>query len=176
MECYIGQIALFAFPRVPIGWLACDGSLVAISDYEALFTLIGTTYGGNGQTNFALPDLRGRVPLHQGQGSGLSPRVIGERAGTEQVTLLQTQLPQHAHALTASTTTATTAVPSNAVGFAAGSNQILPYAPNTAVSTAEVMAAAEVTVAGQNLPHNNVMPTTFCSYCIAYVGTYPSQG
>src|SRR5450830_1835958 len=94
---YIGEIRLFAFPRIPNGWLACDGSSVSIADNETLFTLLGTTFGGDGVSTFGVPDLRGQVPVHQGTGPQLTTRVLGQNGGTEQVTLLATQLPQHTH-------------------------------------------------------------------------------
>lgn len=94
---YVGEIRLFAFPRIPTGWFACDGSLKPIANNEVLFTLLGTTYGGDGVNTFAVPDLRGQVPLHMGTGPGLTNRPIGQRSGSESVTLLATQLPSHTH-------------------------------------------------------------------------------
>ena len=92
---YVGEIRMFGFQRVPVGWQACDGSLLSISDFSALYTLIGTTYGGDGTTNFGVPDLRGRIPIHEGTGPRRTPRVRGERGGEEQVTLLVNQIPSH---------------------------------------------------------------------------------
>ena len=108
-EPYLGEIRMFAFGTrgAPIGWQACDGSLLPISQNDALFALIGTTYGGDGQTTFAVPDLRGRVPVHQGTGPGLSTYVIGQRAGTETVTVLSTQMPAHTHTLVATSAAST---------------------------------------------------------------------
>ncbi|WP_245317966.1 tail fiber protein [Ensifer sp. 1H6] len=97
---------MFGFHRVPTGWQACDGSLLSIAEYETLYTLIGTTYGGDGVSTFAVPDLRGRVPLHWGNGQGLTPRVLGQVGGSESVTLLSTQLPSHSHPMFATTATA----------------------------------------------------------------------
>ena len=97
MDPYIGQIALVAFNFAPVGWAFCNGQLLPISDYDALFALIGTTYGGDGQTTFALPDLQSRIPIHQGQGTGLSPYVMGQSDGTETVSLTADALPSHGH-------------------------------------------------------------------------------
>ena len=108
---YIGEIRMFGFGRTPIGWQACDGSLLPISQYDALFALIGTTYGGDGQNTFAVPDLQGRLPIHQGQGQGLSNYVIGQRAGTESVTVLPTQMPAHSHVMVATTGASTAITP-----------------------------------------------------------------
>ena len=108
---YIGEIRMFGFSRgAPNNWQTCDGSLLPISQYDALFSLIGTTYGGDGQTTFAVPDLRGRLPIHQGTGAGLGTYVIGQQAGTETVTVLPTPMPAHSHAL-ATTTAESTALP-----------------------------------------------------------------
>lgn len=174
MEPFIGQILLFAFPRVPDGWLACDGSEVNIADYPSLFELLGTTYGGDGVTTFVLPDLRGRVPVHQGQGGGLTGRVIGQKLGSETVTLTTAQLPTHAHALqVAAVAQGSTGTPGPSVGFAAASG-VSPY---TAMPSgmASVLSAQSITATGGNQPHDNMMPTLVMNYCIAWDGIYPSQ-
>ncbi len=90
---YVGEIRMFGFSRTPSGWQTCDGSLLPISQYEVLYTLLGTTYGGDGVTTFAVPDLRGRIPIHQGRGNGLTPKILGQLAGTEQITLILNQIP-----------------------------------------------------------------------------------
>ncbi|MEG1117467.1 MAG: tail fiber protein, partial [Janthinobacterium sp.] len=108
---YVGEIRLFSFPRIPTGWFACDGSLKPISEYEVLYILLGTTYGGDGVNTFGVPDLRGQVPLHQGTGPGLTPRVMGQKGGSETVTLLQTQLPAHTHVVSALSSLATVNTP-----------------------------------------------------------------
>ena len=174
MESYVGQIMLFAFPRVPDGWAICDGSIVPIASNDVLFAVIGTTYGGDGVNTFALPDLRGRVPLHQGQGNGLTQRVIGEKSGTENVTLINNNLPQHSHPLQASPSTAgSTAIPGPTVQFATGANTA-PYAPNITGATAEVMAGSSIGASGGNAPHNNMMQTLIMNYCISLYGIFPS--
>lgn len=173
MQSYIGQIMLFAFPRVPDGWAACDGSLQSISQNPTLYQLLGTTYGGDGVNTFGLPDLRGRVPLHQGQGGNLSPRFLGEKAGTETVTLFGNNLPSHNHQLQASPSTAgATATPGPTVEFATAAG-VLPYASGITGATPEVMAGAGVGMSGSSQPHNNMMPTLIMNYCISLEGIYP---
>jgi microcystin-dependent protein len=172
---YVGEIRMFGFNRTPVGWFACDGSLQPISGYEALYNLIGTTYGGNGTNNFGLPDLRGRIPIHQGTGQGLSPKVLGQPGGVEQVTLLTSQIPQHSHLFTVSTQGATAASPGNTVTLAQGaSGDGLYYSPPTG-GTSEAMTANSCTKIGSSLPHDNLAPTLTVSICIAWAGIYPSQ-
>lgn len=173
---YIGEIRMFGFGTrgAPNGWQACDGSLLPISEYDALFALIGTTYGGDGQTTFAVPDLRGRVPIHQGTGPGLSTYVIGQRAGTETVTVLPTQMPAHTHTVVATTAAATTGTPGNTVIPGAVANQTM-YVTDTAGGTPFTLSAQSVTNAGGSQPHENCMPTLTVQYCIATQGIFPSQ-
>jgi microcystin-dependent protein len=171
---FIGEIRMFGFGRTPNGWQACDGSLLAISEYDVLFNLIGTTYGGDGQTTFAVPDLRGRLPIHQGQGPGLSPYVIGQAAGTETVTLITTQIPAHTHSVQATSATATSSMPGNAVMLGAISGDTM-YATDITGLTGIPAAAQSVSVAGGSQPHENTMPTLTVQYCIAWAGIYPQQ-
>lgn len=173
---YIGEIRMFAFGTrgAPNGWQACDGGLLPISEYDALFALIGTTYGGDGQTTFAVPDLRGRLPVHQGTGPGLSTYVIGQRAGTESVTLLQTQLPAHTHTTVATTAAAASTVPGSTLLPGAVSGDSF-YVNTTTGNTAVAMSATAVTNAGGSQPHENCMPTLTVQYCIAWAGIFPSQ-
>jgi microcystin-dependent protein len=171
---YVGEIRLFGFPRIPTGWFACNGDLYAISDYEALYSLIGTTYGGNGTTNFAVPDLRGRLPVHQGTGGGLSPAVLGQSYGTETVTLLTTQIPTHNHMLLASQAAGSTSTPGTSLYFANVSPDVWYYTAQGA-ATAETMNPAVIGQTGNSLPHDNCMPTLTGSYCIAWAGVFPSQ-
>lgn len=178
MDPYIGTILLFAFPRIPTGWAACDGSLLAISEYEALFTLIGTTYGGNGVTNFALPDLRGRVPIHQGTGPGLSTRVLGQAGGHEVVTIVTGTMASHGHPLAASSATppvGPTATPDPSVLFGTGVGP-KPYLSSITGATPEVMAPQTISSNAGGQAHQNMMPTLVGNYCIALNGIYPSQG
>lgn len=173
---YIGEIRMFAFGTrgAPNNWQACDGSLLPISEYDALFALIGTTYGGDGQTTFAVPDLRGRVPIHQGQGAGLSNYVIGQRAGTETVTLVSTQMPAHTHIAVATTATASTGTVGNTV-LPGTVNADTMYISDITGLTAFTLAPQSVTSAGGNQPHENCMPTLTVQYCIAVFGIFPSQ-
>lgn len=176
-EPYIGEIRMFAFGTrgAPNGWQACDGSLLPISEYDTLFALIGTTYGGDGQTTFAVPDLRGRVPIHQGQGPGLSNYVIGQRAGTETVTVLPTQMPAHTHVAVATSSAATTLTPGNDLlpGTVSGESF---YVSDVSGTTAVAMSAQSTSLAGGSQPHENCMPTLTVQFCIAWSGIFPSQG
>jgi microcystin-dependent protein len=173
---YIGEIRMFAFGTrgAPNNWQACDGSLLPISEYDALFALIGTTYGGDGQTTFAVPDLRGRVPIHQGTGPGLSTYVIGQRAGTETVTVLPTQMPAHTHSLVATSSAATALTPGSGLlpGAVSGDNL---YVSDVAAATPVAMSSQSTSVAGGSQPHENCMPTLTVQYCIATFGIFPSQ-
>jgi microcystin-dependent protein len=118
---YVGEIRLFAFPRVPVGWLPCNGQSIPISQFDVLFAIIGTTYGGDGVQTFNVPDLRGRVPIGQGQGRTLPPAVLGQMAGEDGHALIDIEMPLHSHALVSSTTTATTPTPSPTVHLATAS-------------------------------------------------------
>ena len=175
-EPYVGEIRMFGFGTrgAPSGWQACDGSLLPIAQYEALFTLIGTTYGGDGQTTFAVPDLRGRLPIHQGQGPGLSSYVIGQRSGTETVTVLPTQMPAHTHAAVATSALATSLTPGTTLlpGTVSGD---LFYATDLTGATAVAMSAQSTSLAGGSQPHENCMPTLTVQYCIATAGVFPQQ-
>ena len=171
---YIGEIRMFGFGRTPNGWQACDGSLLAISEYDALFALIGTTYGGDGQTTFGVPDLRGRVPLHQGTGPGLSTYVLGQRAGTETVTLLPTQMPAHTHTVVATSAAATTGTPGGTVVPGAVSNQTM-YVTDLTGATPFSLLPQSVSQGGGSQPHENCMPTLTVQFCMATQGIFPSQ-
>lgn len=173
---YIGEIRMFGFGSrgAPNGWHACDGSLLPISQYDALFALVGTTYGGDGQTTFAVPDLRGRVPIHQGQGPGLSNYVIGQHAGTETVTVLPTQMPAHTHTLAVTSAAATAVSPGSGVMPGALSGETF-YASDVTGATAIAMSAQSVSLAGGSQPHENCMPTLTVQYCIATDGIFPTQ-
>ena len=173
---FIGQLAYFGFNFEPRGWAICDGRLLPISQYSALFALIGTIYGGNGQTTFALPDLRGRVPVHQGQGPGLSNRVLGEMAGTESVTLLPQQIPAHTHNLSATNApVSTSATPGPAVQFAMGGSGVLPFASDLSNTTSQTMHASTIGATGGGQPHQNMMPTLCGNICIATEGIFPAR-
>jgi microcystin-dependent protein len=173
-EQYVGEIRLFAFPRVPDDWLPCNGQQLRISDYPTLYAVIGTYYGGDGSQTFNAPDLRGRVPIGQGQGKNLPPYVLGQNGGEDNHTLVDGEMPSHSHALVSSTATASTATPATTVHLATASTSNL-YAPAANAAPYQTMAAC-VQVAGNSIPHNNIMPTIVGNYCIAYNGIYPSSG
>jgi len=175
MTPYLGEIRLLPYTFAPVGWQDCDGTLLSISENEALYNLIGTTYGGNGQTDFAVPDLRGRLPVHQGTGSGMGGSyVLGQVGGTETVTLTTLQLPGHSHPAAVTSATATTSVPSATVLPGAPSGDTM-YTSDTSGLNPIVMAPGMIGQAGGNQPHDNTMPTLAVRFCIAVDGIYPSQ-
>ena len=178
-EAFIGEIRAFAGNYAPAGWALCNGQLESIAQNQALFTLLGTTYGGDGQTTFALPDLRGRLPVGQGQGPGLSPYTIGQRAGTESVTLLQNQLPAHNHLVQASTATGNVSAPGPSVVPAApdapSQTETFYAVPGTSAVNPVTMLAAAIGPTGNGLPHENRMPTLTVSFIIALNGIFPSR-
>jgi microcystin-dependent protein len=175
MEPILGQLALFGFNFVPNGWMACNGQLLAISQYSALFSLLGTTYGGNGTTTFALPDLRGRSAINQGQGPGLSDYVIGEASGSESVTLTTASLPSHTHSISASSAEGTSNSPEGAIPAAYGSS-LPPAGPYTSGSPTGTMSAQAVSPTGGNMPISTLSPFLVLNWCIAIEGVYPSRG
>lgn len=162
---YVGEIRIFAGNFAPAGWMFCEGQLLPISEYETLFNLIGTTYGGDGQSTFALPDLRGRVPLHFGNGFTLA-----ETGGVETVTLTVSQIPAHSHAFLGSTGVANNANAANNV--VAQASSFFPYlnAPPTTP-----MAAGSVSSTGGSQPHNNFQPYLCLDFIISLFGIFPSQ-
>ncbi|MBV6885516.1 phage tail protein [Xanthomonas euvesicatoria] len=170
---FIGEIRLFGFGRTPQGWQACDGSLLQISEYEPLYVLLGTAYGGNGTSTFAVPDLRGRLPIHQGQGPGLGNYVLAQSAGTETVTLTNLQIPAHTHTAQATTAAATAPAPA---GLLPGSvNGAVFYANDLTGASMVAMSGQSTSYAGGNQPHDNTMPTLTVQYCIATTGIFPQQ-
>jgi microcystin-dependent protein len=173
---YIGEIRIFAGNFPPAGWAFCDGQLMAISENETLFTLIGTTYGGDGQETFGIPDLRGRVPTHQGTSSGQT-YIIGEMAGVETVTLSVTQIPIHTHALVSTATAASVDKPSGQSIFAdmgpsgVNLNAFVPYDGTNQVT----MSPASVSPVGGNQPHENMQPYLGLNFIISLFGIFPTQ-
>lgn len=161
---FLGEIRLGGWNFAPRGWAFCSGQLLPISQNTALFSLLGTTYGGNGQTTFALPDLRGRVAVGQGSGSGLSAVDLGEVGGVEQVTLLQTQMPAHTHPVRAATGAQTTNRPTGAYVGAGNSYSV----------SADTTLAAPDTAGGSS-PHENRQPYLGLNYVIALAGIFPSR-
>ena len=167
---FVAEIRIFPFNFAPMGWAWCNGQIVPIRQNTALFSLLGTTYGGDGKSTFALPDLQGRAPMHPGQGQGLSPHDLGETGGSETVTLLQSEIPAHAHAVTASQADAIERFPAGqllATGVGVGA-----YAP---ASGARQLSPSALTPAGGNQPHNNLQPYLTCYFCIALQGIYPPR-
>lgn len=180
---YLGQINLFAGNFEPRGWRLCDGRLLNINQNTALFSLLGTTYGGNGQTTFGLPDLRGRVPVGIGQGPGLSNVVLGEMRGLESVTLTPNQMPAHTHAATVTINTGkdtnlTNVATGKALSSDAKGGDVPPMmytdTPNATTLRADA-ATAVVAAAGANQPHNNMQPYLGVGYYICVEGIYPSR-
>ncbi|MDZ3824356.1 MAG: tail fiber protein [Pseudoxanthomonas sp.] len=165
---YLGEIRMVGFNFAPVGWAHCDGSLLPISQNQALFALIGTTYGGNGQTTFALPDMRGRIPVHQGAGPLLSPRPLGQAFGSETVSLLASQMPAHGHALAAA---------SGGVRSAAASGALLASGESdtwTRATADGLMAANALATAGGSQPHENMQPFACVNFIIALSGIFPT--
>jgi microcystin-dependent protein len=177
---FLGQIALFPYNFAPLGWAMCQGQLLSISQNTALFSLLGTQFGGNGTSNFALPDLRGRVPIGQGQGPGLSVYDMGSQQGQESVTLTTATVPAHSHAFPAFASAATTSAPNGALpaeGHGAGRGG-LSFAVNTysASGSAASLAAGQVApVTSGGAPHNNLQPYLTLNWCIAMQGIFPSR-
>jgi microcystin-dependent protein len=171
---FLGEIRMFGFNFAPNGWALCNGQTLSISQYTALFSLLGTTYGGNGTTTFQLPNLQGQVPIHQGTGGG-GTYVIGEVSGSANVTLLSSQMPAHTHLVN---------VDGNASGKNTPSGNFLGTVPALAPVDSKIyssgpanatMAATAVAVAGGNTPHNNMQPYLVVNFCIALVGMFPSR-
>jgi len=177
---FVGQIIMFGGNFAPAGWALCQGQLLPIEGNEVLFNLIGTTYGGDGKTDFALPDLRGRLPVSSGQGRGLSNYALGNTFGVEQVVLTQSELPPHGHPVVAANQPGNASVPAgnlllSPLGGQAGSGQtqVSAYAPP---GNQTALAANSVTAAGNGQPHSNLQPYLSVNYCIALKGVYPSSG
>jgi microcystin-dependent protein len=165
---FLGEIRIFPYNFAPRGWAFCSGQILPIAQNTALFSLLGTTYGGNGQTTFALPDLRGRVAMSSGQGPGLSPYSLGEVSGSETVTLISAQMPSHNHLMQGSNNDATDSAPQGNVPA------VIPSGGYTATPTTQMNPAA-LTQAGGNQPHTNIQPFLILNFCIALEGIFPSR-
>jgi len=178
MDPFVAEIRIFGFNFAPTGWAQCNGQLLPISQNTALFSLLGTFYGGDGKSTFALPNLEGSVPTSQGQGGGLQQWFLGEQQGTETVTLLTTEIPIHTHAFQAVNADGTSADPNQAVlakgfyddGITTGA---AAFYQTTAVNVA--MNPAAIGITGGSLPHNNMMPYLVLNYCIAMQGIFPPR-
>lgn len=179
MEGYIGEIRLFGGNFAPLGWAFCDGTLYSIAEYTTAFSIVGTTYGGNGQTTFAVPDLRGRIAVGTGQGAGLTAIDLGETGGTETVTMTSAQMPAHSH-----TAAATIAFPSFSdegnTGSPAGNvlagsaTAYSTQAPDTFIAPATTTGS--ISAVGSNIPFNIIQPVLATNYIICLEGIYPSRG
>jgi microcystin-dependent protein len=165
---------MFASNFAPHGWAACNGQILPISQNTALFSLMGTFYGGNGTSNFALPDMQGNAPMHRGQGAGLSERVIGEIGGEQSVTLLQTEMPNHTHSVQVSTDTDHLASPVNNSWGSGQRGMSNVYAPSSPGNNVQMNPFA-TSVAGGSLPHNNMPPYLVVMFIIALVGVFPAR-
>jgi len=175
---FIGEIKIVPYNFPPLGWAFCAGQLLAIAQNDALFSLLGTTYGGDGETTFALPDLRGRRAYHMGQGPGLSSMTLGEVQGTETVTLTTNEMPAHTHTVRAVRGASMTTLPSTQPTGAAWANEVLgapQNTPYTAGAPNVAMAPSSLSTAGGSQPHENLPPFLVLNFVIALFGVYPSR-
>jgi microcystin-dependent protein len=172
---FVGEVRMFAGNFAPRGWAMCQGQILSISQNAALFSLLGTNFGGNGTSTFALPNLQGSVPMHQGNGPGLTPRVVGEVGGEQPVTLLQTEMPAHNHVVNADTGGGTQASPIGGVWAEAkkGKNAANHYAPSSGSNVA--MSTGALSATGGNLAHNNMQPYLCVTFIIALLGIFPAR-
>lgn len=171
---FVAEIRMFPFNFAPKGWAFCDGQLLPLSQNTALFSLLGTTYGGDGKSTFALPDLQGSSPLHPGQGPGLSSYDLGQQGGSQFVTLLVSEIPVHTHSIMASgnppPANAGTPDPSVALARSSGATVYLQAPANMGAMAPQALAPA-----GGSLPHNNMMPYLTVNFCIALQGVFPAR-
>lgn len=173
MDPFVAEIRIFPFNFAPKGWAFCDGQLLPLSQNTALFSLLGTTYGGDGKSNFALPNLQGSAPMHPGQGPGLSLHDLGEASGSETVTLLQTEMPSHNHTMKANGNDGLSPSPAGNVSAGPGADRdLFWYKDGTPNATMNPLA---LNLAGGSQPHNNMMPYLTLNFCIALQGVYPAR-
>lgn len=168
---FVAEIRMFPFNFAPTGWALCNGQLMPISQNTALFSLLGTTYGGDGKSTFGLPNLQGSAPMQPGQGTGLSQYDLGQSGGDEMVTLLQSEMPAHSHNLQASTLNSQSTLPTN---NALGRGNPVKIYTDTTTSVVQ-MAPNSIGIAGGGLPHNNMMPYLTLNFCIALNGIFPQR-
>lgn len=176
---YLGEIRMVGFNFAPYGWALCNGQTLPISQYSALFSLLGTQFGGNGTSTFQLPNLQSCVPIDQGQGPGLSSYVMGELVGVENVTLLYNQIPLHNHSFGCSTASGNLTTPANntlSVTDQEGGRSPKPGNLNFAATNNATMLATMIGTAGGNQPHNNIQPYLTVNFVIALTGIYPARG
>jgi microcystin-dependent protein len=167
---FVAEIRIFGFNFAPKGWAFCNGQLLPISQNTALFSLLGTTYGGDGKSTFALPNLQGNAPMHPGQGPGLSQHDLGEMGGSNSVTLLDSEMPSHTHTMRGSLDDADVAIPQPTRSLAKASANL--YSPNGGTSP---LAGQALAFAGGSLPHNNMQPYLTLNFCIALQGVFPPR-
>lgn len=170
---FLAEIRIFSFNFAPTGWAHCDGQVMPISQNTALFALLGTVYGGDGKSTFALPNLQGSVPMQPGQGNGLSLRQLGQTGGVSSVTLLVSEIPVHTHAIQADSfdpADLNAPAPNRVLAFSSG---VGAYQPNA--SALQLMAPETLAPAGGGLPHNNMQPYLALNYCIALQGVFPQR-
>jgi microcystin-dependent protein len=173
MDPFVAEIRIFPFNFAPKGWAFCDGQILPLSQNTALFSLLGTTYGGDGKSNFALPDMQGNAPMHPGQGPGLSLHDLGETGGSQTVTLLESEMPSHPHTLFANAVIGDTNSPGPSVSLARSGNATA-YQSTTNQSVVSFWDQA-LSPAGGDQPHNNMMPYLTLNFCIALQGVYPPR-
>ena len=169
---FVAEIRIFPFNFPPTGWAFCNGQLMPISQNTALFSLLGTTYGGDGKSTFALPDMQGNAPMQPGQGQGLSLRDLGEMSGVESITLLQSEIPVHTHSLSANAFQGDKTVPGPTVSLAESQGGNFYVIPTPALTA---MAFQSLAPAGGGLPHNNMQPYLTLNFCIALQGIFPQR-
>lgn len=175
MDAYIGEIRIWPIRKCPVNWHFCDGTQLSISEFQPLYALLGVTYGGDGVTKFALPNLSGRLPIHCGQGTNLSVRKIGQAFGTDTVSLTPSQMPMHDHLFMASSAQATSQSPENAVLGNTTTPDVLLYLNEAAAGTKVVMDSGMLEATGGGQSHNNTMPTLALEFIICLQGNFPTN-
>jgi len=173
MDPFVAEIRIFPFNFAPKGWAFCDGQILPLSQNTALFSLLGTTYGGDGKSNFALPNMQGNAPMHPGQGPGLSLHDLGETGGSETVSLLESEIPAHSHTTMANAAVGNRTTPAgNSISRVTGST---PFVPGSPAPPLVAMSASSITPAGGDQPHNNMQPYLTLNFCIALQGVFPPR-
>jgi microcystin-dependent protein len=175
---FVAEIRIFGFNFAPTGWALCNGQILPISQNTALFSLLGTMYGGDGKSTFALPNMQGNVPINQGQGPGLSQRFIGENGGAETVTVLVSEIPAHNHnfvGTTANSSTVTSSGNQVANGFTGNFQSSVQVKMYSTAAPNSLMNPNAIGISGSSLPHNNLMPYLTLNFCIAMQGIFPPR-